>query len=137
VREDNQMLEIKKHSQSQLFPSEVVTLAYSIVFLNKFGLVVDIDSDTANVYDSCFHPLIKKIRPTNDCLDRQRLSRQRRKPGEYEGLPARQLECAKRGRNFQFDGDKDLCAKRMACRVWKYLKARRSYLTAAFNILAT
>ena len=30
------------------------------VLLNKFGLVVDLASDTSNVYDSRFHPLIKK-----------------------------------------------------------------------------
>jgi hypothetical protein len=107
------------------------------VMLNKFGLVVDFDSATANVYDSHFHRLIEKYAEQMVVLADSGFHAK-------EGDP-KNLKVCQRGswnvpmvvETFNSMVTQVFGAKKMGHRVWKYVKARLSYVTAAFNILAT
>ena len=64
----DQMLDVKKHSQANLHPSEGVSNKRWIVggklyfLLNYLGLIVDWDIDTANVYDgSAFQYIVEAV----------------------------------------------------------------------------
>lgn len=107
------------------------------VLLNKFGLVVDLDSDTANVYDSRFHPLVQKYEEQMIVLTDSGFHAK-------DGDPKNMKVCQRGSWNvrmvvetFNSMVTTIFAAKKMAHRVWKYLKARLSYVTAAFNVLAT
>ena len=104
--------------------------------LNKFGLIVDWDCATANVYDTQFQPLIKQF-------DQQMIvltdSGFHAKAGDPENM-----KVCKRGTwNARMIVETVLSMlttvchfKKVAHRVWEYFQARLAFTMAAFNILA-
>lgn len=103
--------------------------------LNKLGLIVDWDCDTANVYDATFHELIaqfedKMIVPTDTGFHAQ------------EGDPANLKVCPRGTWNVRMVVETVLSMltnvchfKKISHRVWKYFKARLAFTMAAFNVL--
>jgi hypothetical protein len=104
--------------------------------LNKFGLIVDWDCATANVYDTQFQPLIKQF-------DQQMIvltdSGFHAKAGDPENM-----KVCKRGTwNVRMIVETVLSMLTTVChfkkvghRVWEYFQTRLAYTMAAFNILA-
>lgn len=105
------------------------------VVLNQWGLIVDWDAATANVYDATFHPLIEKYAdrmwvladcgfhakrgdPPNLKIDRHHTWPER---GEIEVVFAMLTTVAH--------------LKKVGHRVWKYFCARLAFTMAMFNVL--
>ena len=108
--------------------------------LNRFGLVVDWDMDTANVADKMFHPLIA-------AQDQQMLvltdAGFHAKPKDGQASdPANMKVCPRGTWNDRMVIETVLSMltgtcqiKKVAHRVWLYLKARLAFCLAAFNLL--
>ena len=107
------------------------------VVLNKFGLVVDFDSDTANVYDRRFHPLIEKYHEQMIVLTDTGFHAKTGDPQNMKVCRRGSWNVRMVVETFNSMVTTVFAAKKMAHRVWKYLQARLSYMTAAFNLLAT
>jgi hypothetical protein len=104
--------------------------------LNKFGLVVDWDCSTANVYDSQFHPLIKQFDERMIVLTDSGFHAK-------SGDPKNMKVCKRGTWNVRMIVETVLSMLTTVChfkkvghRVWEYFKARLAYTMAAFNILA-
>ncbi|MBF0289100.1 MAG: hypothetical protein HQM14_14880 [SAR324 cluster bacterium] len=103
--------------------------------LNKFGLVVDWDCDTANVHDNTFQYMIEPY------IDKMILSGDsgfHSKNGDPENLKI----CKKGEWNDRMLVETVLSMltvvshfKKMTHRKWEYLKSRIAYYMASFNIL--
>jgi len=104
---------------------------------NKFGLICGFDVATANVYDAKFRPLIESFKGemivfvdshfhSRDGKDPENMKVCRR--GKWNERMLIETVFSMMTRIFNF--------KKMAHRVWEYLRARISFAVAAFNILA-
>ncbi len=111
------------------------------LILNRFGLVCDWDTDTANVADKAFHPLIERFGPEAD-VDRQMLVLT--DPGFHakDGDPANMKVCPRGTWNDRMVIETvhsmltGTCRiKKVTHRVWAYLKARLAFCLALFNLL--
>lgn len=104
--------------------------------LNKFGLVVDWDCDTANVYDATFHPLIQQFADRMVILADGSFHAQAGDPPN--------LKICKRGTwNVRMVVETVLSMftvvshfKKVGHRVWEYFSARLAFTMAMFNVLA-
>jgi hypothetical protein len=102
--------------------------------LNQWGLVVDWDTDTANVSDQVFHPLIKKF-------DEQMIVFTDRGFHAKEGDPSNMKVCQRGTWNDRMTVETVLSMlhgtcrlKKVTHRLWQHLKARLAFALAAFNI---
>lgn len=102
--------------------------------LNRFGLVVDWDMDTANVSDKTFQPLIAKFDERMLVLT---------DPGFHakDGDPPNLKVCPRGTWNGRMVVESVLSMltgtcqiKKVAHRLWPYLKARLAFCLAAFNL---
>ena len=98
------------------------------------GLVVDGDTDTANVSDQVFHPLIQKF-------DEQMIVFTDSGFHATEGDPENMKVCRRGTWNDRMTVETVLsmlhgtcCLKKMTHRLWEHLKARLAFALAAFNI---
>ena len=105
------------------------------LLLSQIGLVVDWDWDTANVFDTKFHPIIEEFRERMLILADSGFHA---KEGDPENLKI----CARGTWNVRmlvetvFSMLTNLCHfKKMSDRVWDAFEARLAYTMAAFNIL--
>ena len=107
------------------------------VVTNKLGLICGFELATANVYDARFRPLIEKFKDEMIVfVDRNFHTREGKDPENMK-------VCKGERRNERMLIEtvfsmmtKVFSFKKMAHRVWEYLRARISFAIAAFNILA-
>jgi len=104
--------------------------------LNKFGLVVAWDCDTANVYDARFQPMIAQFEDKMIILADSSLHAK-------EGDPTNLKICPRGTWNVRMVVETVLSMltnvchfKKVGHRVWEYFKARPAFMMAAFNVLA-
>jgi hypothetical protein len=104
--------------------------------LNKLGLSVDWDCDTANVYDATFRALITQF-------EEQRIVLTDSNFHAKEGDPSNLKLCPRGTWNVRMVVETGLSMltnvchfKKVTQRVWKYFKARLAFTMAAFNVLA-
>ena len=109
--------------------------------LNRFGLVCDWDTDTANVADKAFHPLIEQFGTEAD-PDRQMLVLADSGFHSKDGDPANMKVCPRGTWNDRMVVETahsmltGTCQiKKLAHRAWPYLKARLAFCVAAYNLL--
>lgn len=114
--------------------------------LNRFGLVVDWDVDTANVSDQTFHPLIAQFGP-EAAPDQQMLVLTdpgfHAKPKQGQPMDPPNMKVCPRGTwNDRMVIETVLSMLTGVCRIkkvahrdWDYLKARLAFCLAAFNLL--
>jgi hypothetical protein len=110
--------------------------------LNRFGLVCDWATDTANVADKAFHPLIERFGPEAG-PDRQMLVLADSGFHAKSGDPANMKVCPRGTWNDRMVIETvhsmltGTCQiKKVAHRAWDYLNARLAFCLAAFNLLA-
>ena len=103
--------------------------------LNRLGLVVAWDCDTANVYDATFHPLIERFKEQMVILGDTGFH-------SAEGDPPNLKLCQRREWNERLWVETVLSMltvvchiKKMRHRVWAYFKCHLAYMMAAFNLL--
>lgn len=105
------------------------------LLLNRHGLIVDWQADTANVHDSAFHPLIQGAGSQSVVLcDAGFCSKSGNPPN---------LKLCKRGMwnermkiETVFSLLTGMChLKKLGHRTWPHLRARLAFVTALFNIL--
>lgn len=103
--------------------------------LNKFGLVVAWDCDTANVYDATFQPLVAQFEEEMIVLTDTGFHAK-------EGDPANMKICARGTWNVRMVVETVLSMltnvchfKKIGHRVWEYFRARLAFTMAAFNVL--
>jgi hypothetical protein len=103
--------------------------------LNKFGLIVDWDCDTANVYDATFRALIAQFGEEMIVLTDSNFHAK-------EGDPTNLKLCPRGTWNVRMVVETVLSMltgvchfKKVGHRVWKYFKARLAFTMAAFNVL--
>lgn len=106
------------------------------LILNKFGLVVDWDCDTANTHDKNFQYMIERLNGEMVIFSDSGFHA---KQGDPENLKI----CKKGEWNDRFLVETVLSMltvvshfKRMTHRKWEHLKARIAYYMASFNILS-
>lgn len=106
------------------------------LIVNQWGLVVDWDGATANVYDAQFHPLIEQF-------DGQMIVLTDTGFHAKEGDPANMKVCQRGTWNVRMVVETVLSMLTTVChfkkvghRVWAYFQARLAFTVAAFNILA-
>jgi hypothetical protein len=104
--------------------------------INQFGLVVNWDCDTANVYDAAFQPLIEQFKEEMIILTDTAFH-------SKEGGPINMKICERGEWNQRMVIETVLSMlttishfKKVGHRVWDYFKARLAYTMAIFNILA-
>jgi hypothetical protein len=116
--------------------------------LNRFGLVCDWGTDTANVADKAFHPLIERFLPENATPEGAMLILT--DPGFHarakKGQPVAPVDmkvCPRGTWNDRMVVETvhsmltGTCRiKKLAHRAWAYLNARLAFCLAAFNLLA-
>jgi hypothetical protein len=102
--------------------------------LNQWGLVVDWDTDTANVSDQVFHPLIKKF-------DQQMIVFTDSGFHAKEGDPDNMKVCSRGTWNDRMTVETVLSMlhgvcrlKKVTHRLWEHLKAHLAFALAMFNI---
>ena len=106
------------------------------LLLNRHGLIVDWDADTANVHDSTFHPLLTGAGSQSVVLCDVGFCSKTGNPSN--------LKLCKRGtwnERMKIETVFSLLAqvchlKKLAHRTWPYLRARLAFVAALFNILA-
>jgi hypothetical protein len=103
--------------------------------LNKFGLVVDWDCDTANVHDSTFQPLVRQFEDQMIVLVDSTFHAK-------EGDPSNMKVCPRGTWNVRMLIETVLSMLTVIChfkevghRVWEYFRARLAFTMAAFNLL--
>lgn len=103
--------------------------------LNKLGLIVAWDCDTANVYDATFHQLIEQFADVMIVLTDRGFHAK-------EGDPANLKVCSRGQWNVRMLIETVLSMlttvchfKKVAHRVWDYFRVRLAFTMAAFNIL--
>lgn len=103
--------------------------------LNQFGLVVDWDCDTANVYDAVFQPLVAQFQDVMIVLTDSSFHAK-------AGDPPNMKVCPRGTWNVRMVIETVLSMlttvchfKKVAHRVWEYFQARLAFTLAAFNIL--
>jgi len=122
--------------------------------LNKWGLVCGWDTDTANVRDTVFYPLIREFEESMvvladhgfysaEGLPGYPKKRRRRWAEPNPANPSNLKICKAKDWNSRMIVETVLSmlttvchAKKMAHRVWSCLRARLAYTMAVFNILA-
>lgn len=104
--------------------------------LNKFGLIVGWECDTANVYDATFHSLIERFQDQMIVLTDTGFHAK-------QGDPSNLKVCARGTWNVRMVVETVLSMLTRVChlkkigqRVWKYLRAHLAFTMAAFNVLA-
>jgi hypothetical protein len=104
--------------------------------LNKFGLVVQWDCATANVYDATFHPLIEEVQEEMVVLVDSHFHAK-------TGDPLNMKVCRRGEWNQRMVVETVLSMLTVVChfkkvghRVWEYFRARLAFTMSAFNILA-
>ena len=104
--------------------------------LNKFGLIVGWDCDSANVYDATFHPLIEQFKNEMIVLTDTGFHAK-------HGDPSNLKLCPRGTWNVRMVVETVLSMltriyhlKKIGQRVWKYFRARLAFTMAAFNVLA-
>ena len=109
--------------------------------LNRFGLVCDWETDTANVADKAFHPLIEKFGP-EAAPDRAMLVLTDSGFHAKAGDPRNMKVCPRGTWNDRMVVETvhsmltGVCQiKKMAHRAWPSIKARLAFCVAAFNLL--
>jgi len=105
------------------------------LLLNQRGLIVGWACDTANVYDSVFHPLIEQVRDKMIVLGDTHFHAQ-------EGDPDNLKICLRGEWNVRMLVETVLSMltnvchfKKLAHRVWEYFQAHLGFAMAAFNLL--
>ena len=103
--------------------------------LNRLGLVVAGDCDTANVHDATFHPLIER------CQE-QMVVRGATGCHRAEAAPPHRKRCRRRAWHERMWVETVLSLLTVGChiqkmrhRVWRYFTCRLAYLMAACNLL--
>jgi hypothetical protein len=104
--------------------------------LNQFGLVVDWDCDSANVYDATFQPLVAQFQDVMIVLTDTAFH-------SKTGDPPNMKVCPRGTWNVRMVIETVLSMLTNVChfkkvehRVWEYFQARLAFTMAAFNILA-
>ena len=104
--------------------------------LNKFGLIVDWECDTANVYDATFQKLIAQFEDEMIVLTDSNFHAK-------AGDPTNLKLCSRGTWNVRMIIETVLSMltnvchlKKIGHRVWKYFKAYLAFTMAAFNVLA-
>jgi hypothetical protein len=107
--------------------------------LNKWGLVVAWNCNTANVHDSAFQPMVAQFEEQMVVLTDQGFHRTEQNGGD----PSNMMVCKHGEWNARMMVETVLSMmhtvchlKHMAHRVWAYFRAHLGYMMAAFNILA-
>lgn len=107
------------------------------LIVNQDGLVVAWECDTANVYDTSFHPLIEQFEDEMIVLSDTGFNAK-------EGNPKNLKVCRKGTWNVRMVIETALSMltlvnhfKKVQHRVWKYFKMRLAYTMAMFNVLAS
>jgi hypothetical protein len=105
------------------------------VVLNKFGLVVDFATDTANVSDKDFNPLLKRYEEEMIIFSDTGFD-------DKDGVPENVKLCKRGTWNVRmvvegvFSLLTRVCqSKKMYHKVWEYFEMRMSFLLAIFNLL--
>ena len=104
--------------------------------VNQWGLVVDWDCGTVNVYDATFHPLIAQFEQEMIVLTDTHFH-------SKTGDPANMKVCPRGTWNVRMVIETVLSMlttvchfKKVAHRVWEYFRMRLAFTMAAFNLLA-
>jgi len=115
--------------------------------LNQWGLIVGWACDTANVYDSVFHPLIEQVCDNSNACDLSRRHSTMIVLGDthfhaQEGDPDNLKICLRGEWNVRMLVETVLSMlttvchiKKLAHRVWEYFQAHLGFAMAAFNLL--
>jgi hypothetical protein len=104
--------------------------------LNKFGLIVGWDCDTANVYDATFHPLIEQFKDQMIVLTDTGFHAKQGDPSNLKPCPRGTWNVRMVVETVFSMLTRVWHLKKIGHRVWNYFRARLAFTMAAFNILA-
>jgi hypothetical protein len=105
------------------------------VILNQWGEVVAWDSNTANVYDAVFHPMIEPFKERMLVLADVHFHSKGGDPSNLKICRRNTWNCRMVVETF-FSMIHRVChAKKAAHRVWKHFHARLAFLVALYNLL--
>ena len=105
------------------------------LLLNKFGLVVAWDCDTANVHDSVFQPLIRQFEQKMIVFGDSHFHSKDGDPSNFKLCPRGQWN-----NRMMIETVLSMLTlvnhfKKVMHRVWEYFQARLAFTMAAFNVL--
>ena len=105
------------------------------LLLNKFGLVVDWASDTANVSDQSFQPMIQKVKDEMIVFSDKGFHKREGDPPNLKICPHGQWNDRMLIETV-FSMQTLVChLKKVTHRVWDYFEMRLAFTLAAFNLL--
>lgn len=105
------------------------------VILNQWGEVVAWDSNTANVYDAVFHPMIEPFDQKMIVLADVHFHSKSGDPPNLKICTRNTWNCRMVVETFLSMIHRVCHAKKAAHRVWKHFQARLAFLVALYNLL--